>query len=299
MGENEVQPLKSMRLRYAGHCRECGLALPAGTTAVYDRESKTVICQECSTFSESPAQVREQMVGDTEAASTSAPKADVASEVFRGVAGASARRENERRKAKREDRVRNAHPVIGGFLLAMTDDPQSTRAWATGARGEELLGQRLDGLAGRGLHVLHDRRVGSRANIDHIAVGPSGVFVIDAKRYKEKRPSLRVEGGIIRARTEKLMVGSRDRTSLVDGVLHQVVAVESALMKAGIGATPVRGMLCFVEADWPIIGGSFTVAGVDVLWPKKAADVMLKPGVLDDASAKSIHRVLASAFPPA
>jgi len=217
-----------------------------------------------------------------------------------GVAGASAQREYERRKAKRGDRVRDAHPVMGGFWLAITDDPQSTKAWATGARGEELLGQRLDGLAERGVHVLHDRRIpGSKRNIDHIAVGPSGVFVIDAKRYKDKRPSLRVEGGFIRARTEKLMIGSRVCTSLVDGVLRQVKDVESALAVAGSGEIPVRGMLCFVEANWPLIGGSFVVAGIDVVWPKKAAELMLKPGALEDNSVRGIHHALASAFPPA
>lgn len=26
--------------------------------------------------------------------------------------------------------------------------------------------------------------------------------------------------------------------------------------------------LCFLEADWPLIGGSFSVDGVQVLWPR-------------------------------
>jgi hypothetical protein len=35
--------------------------------------------------------------------------------------------------------------------------------------------------------VLHDRRIpGSRANIDHIAIAATGVWVIDSKRYKRK-----------------------------------------------------------------------------------------------------------------
>jgi hypothetical protein len=221
-------------------------------------------------------------------------------EVDAGVAGASARRENERRKAKRETNIRTSHPVIGGFLLAVTDDPQSTKAWATGARGEEVLGLRLDGLAEQGVGVLHDRHIPhSKANIDHIAVSSSGVFVIDAKRYNGKRPSLRVDGGIIRARTEKLIIGSRDKTSLVDGVLHQVELVESALAVAGLGEIHVRGMLCFVEADWPLIGGNFAVAGIDVLWPKKAAELILKPGALDVAGVSAVHRALASSFPSA
>ena len=36
-----------------------------------------------------------------------------------------------------------------------------------------------------GIEVLDDRRVpGSRTNIGHIVVGPSGVLVIDAKKYR-------------------------------------------------------------------------------------------------------------------
>ena len=38
---------KTMRLRYAGACRECGQALPAGAVAVYERASKTVRCVTC------------------------------------------------------------------------------------------------------------------------------------------------------------------------------------------------------------------------------------------------------------
>ena len=99
-------------------------------------------------------------------------------------------------KATREARIRTAHPRIGGLVLALSADPQSTTAWAVGARGEELLATGLDGLAEQGVHALHDRRIpGSRSNIDHIAIAPSGVYVIDAKRYTG-RPNLRVEGGL-------------------------------------------------------------------------------------------------------
>jgi hypothetical protein len=76
-----------------------------------------------------------------------------------GVGGASARREHERRKATREARIRTAHPRIGGLVLALSDDPQSTTAWAVGVRGEELLAKSLDGLADQGVLTLHDRRI--------------------------------------------------------------------------------------------------------------------------------------------
>ena len=48
--------------------------------------------------------------------------------------------------------------------------------------------------------------------------------------------------------------------------------MQGVLDQAGIGDLPVRGVLCFVEADWPLIGGDFTVDGVEVLWPKKLAE---------------------------
>lgn len=145
----------------------------------------------------------------------------------------------------------------------MSDDPQSTKAWDAGALGEERLGQRLNELSSDTIRVLHDRRIpGTRANIDHLAITPSGIYVIDAKRYRGKRPTLKIEGGILRPRVEKLMVGSRDQTKLVDGVLRQVEVVR-ALVDDDV---PVTGVLCFHDADWPLLGGSFPTRGIDVVW---------------------------------
>ena len=107
-------------------------------------------------------------------------------EIDLGTAGASARREYERRRGKREAATRERHPHIGNLLLRLQSPPAGEVAWNTGAGGEEALGAHL---AKRcpDVIVLHDRRIPrSRANIDHLAVAPSGVYVIDAKRYKGK-----------------------------------------------------------------------------------------------------------------
>lgn len=262
-----------MRLRYAGTCRACGADLAAGTTAIYDRVVKSVHCVDCPTAVERP--------------------------VFGGVAGASAQREHDRRALKRETRIRESHPVIGGLLLAISDDPHSTKAWAIGASGEEALGRRLDELASETVKVLHDRGIpGSKANIDHIVVCPTGVFAIDVKKYTG-RPTLKVEGGFFSPVTRTLMVGSRNCTKLVEGVQRQVGLVERALEKQGFAGIPVGGMLCFVEADWPLIGGDFVIEGLNVLWPRKAASLILKPGIMDAATIDRVHRALALAFPPA
>ncbi len=210
-----------------------------------------------------------------------------------GVAGGSARREYERRKTKDEERLRAKWGRFGGIAAALSDERQSTAAWEKGAIGEERLGTRLDALVSEDVTVLHDRRIpGSRANIDHIVITRAGVWVIDAKRYKG-RPELRVEGGLLRPRVEKLMVGRRDCTGLVDGALKQVECVRE--VSAGV---PITGVLCFVEADWPLIGGAFTTRGVHVLWPKRLVGLLAEAapaGVDVGAERESI----AARFKPA
>jgi hypothetical protein len=146
--------------------------------------------------------------------------------------------------------------------------------------------------------VLHDRRIpGTRANIDHIVVTGSGVWVIDAKRYKGQRPSLHVEGGILRPRVETLRVAGRDKTKLVSGMQNQITQVSAALADAGV---VVHGALCFVEADWPLIGGSFDVNGIDVLWPKLLVKRLTEASAADGSvNVDSVHAGLAAAFPVA
>jgi hypothetical protein len=208
-------------------------------------------------------------------------------------AGASARREYERRRATWDGRIRAKWGRLGGIAVALSDEPQNVTAWRTGATGEERVGAALDKIAGERFRVLHDRRIGgTRANIDHIVVSPAGVWVIDTKRYKG-RPRLRVEGGVFRPRTEKLIIGGRDKSALVDGVIKQ-----ARLVRLAVGATPVRSVLCFVDADWPLIGGSFDVQGVGVFWPTRmVARITRATDAGIDVGA--VATAISETFPPA
>lgn len=267
---------KRMRLRFAGACRVCGASLPARSDAIYERTTKTVRC------------AAHRLAMDVE------PEPEEVA-IDPGVPGASARREFDRRKAGRERRLRSKHPRLGGILHRLSDEPQSTTAWDTGAIGEERLGGRLNEFSSDRLRVLHDRRVpGTRANIDHLAVTPTGIYVVDAKKYAG-RPHLKAEGGLIRARTETLMVGSRNCANLVDGVIKQVDVVVGVVGSEA----PVHGVLCFVEADWPLIGGSFMTRDVSVLWPKKLYPQLRADGPMQIEKIEEIHRRLAVALVPA
>lgn len=215
-------------------------------------------------------------------------------EIESGHAGASARREYERRRTRDEARTRKKWGILGGVAVALSAEKPTTKAWETGAVGEERLGRRLDDAASEDLMILHDRlRPGTRMNIDHIAVTAEGVWVIDAKRY-HGRPERKVTGGVLRPRAEHLVVGARDCTDLVEAMHGQMRAVGEVVGDH----VPITGALCFVNADWPLVGGAFTVRGVEVLWPKKLVD-RLRGQSEGPHDVEAIVRRLAEHFPEA
>ena len=74
--------------------------------------------------------------------------------------------------------------VAAGWGLRFRPSPDAI-AWRRGAAGERRTARLLAPLERQGWVVLHDLAVpGSRANLDHLAIGPGGVFVIDSKQYR-------------------------------------------------------------------------------------------------------------------
>lgn len=45
------------------------------------------------------------------------------------------------------------------------------------------------------------------------------------------------------------------------------------MVRSIVGDVPVRGALCFLEAEWPLFSGAFATRGVQVLWPKRLVKV--------------------------
>jgi hypothetical protein len=70
-----------------------------------------------------------------------------------------------------------------GLALAWTARPRpDPERWLRGAAGEAATAVLLDRLTPRRWAILHDVRVpGSRANIDHLVIGPGGLWVVDSK----------------------------------------------------------------------------------------------------------------------
>jgi hypothetical protein len=139
-------------------------------------------------------------------------------------------RRYDKLQAKRQDDVKQKlRRHLGGVYLALSEEPQPTRAWRVGSKGERALGQYLESLHDDSrVVVLHDRRIrGSRANIDHIVICRGGIYAIDDKNHTGKVQ--RIDKGGWFSTDLRLYLGRRDCTELVSGMEKQVAAIEAAL----------------------------------------------------------------------
>ena len=119
---------------------------------------------------------------------------------------------------------------------------QEAVAWRRGAVGERCTARLLDPLERQGWVVLHDLAVpGSRANLDHLVIGPGGVFVIDSKQYRG-RLRLDPSGGLWHGRyplapTLRAVSFEADRAAQVltdpDVVVRPIMAVHGAQVPWG------------------------------------------------------------------
>jgi hypothetical protein len=186
-------------------------------------------------------------------------------------------------------------------MIWLNGEPRSTKNWKQGADGEMRGGQRLaELLDGSDVRLLHDRRIPGhgRANIDHIAIGPGGVTVIDTKTHKGKIRIKRV-GGLVSGRREVLVIRGRDQTSLIDGAERQIEHVRDALRRVGDDQLDIRGALCFPNGDGLPPFAGLKVREIIVDGTKAVAKLASRPGSLDSEGIERIRKYLCSSFPPA
>jgi hypothetical protein len=213
-----------------------------------------------------------------------------------GVAGRSTMREYERRRGNRQRPIRARWGHLSRFVLAVSHDPASTRAWSRGSVGETKLAASLGKIGRDDVVFLHDRRVpGTRRNIDHIVVAPTGVYVVDTKRYKG-RVEVRDVSGLFSRRDLRLYVGGRDHSELARAMSWQVAAVRAAMDEEDddVGVTSV---LCFIDAEWPLFGAPTEFEGVRTEGPRSIRKLVTRSGHLTTADVVEVAITLSRAFP--
>jgi hypothetical protein len=131
--------------------------------------------------------------------------------------------------------------VVAGWGLRFRPSPDAV-VWRRGAVGEQRTARLLAGLERQGWAVLHDLAVpGSLANLDHLVIGPGGVFVIDSKQYRGRLqldPSGRLwHGRYPLSPTLQAVSFEADRAALVltdpDVVVVPIVAVHGVQVPRG------------------------------------------------------------------
>jgi hypothetical protein len=208
-----------------------------------------------------------------------------------GQPGASALAEYERLRqddAARRQKLfgRYLGPVVGALA---PPNPRAV-AWSRGGQGELEVGRYLTSVIDRAGVVLHDRAIpNSRANIDHIAVVPTGVWVIDTKRYRGR---VEQRGGWLRSSTS-LVVNHHNRTNLVAAALRQRQLVQRVVGPK----VPVQSVLCFTDAEWGFLGRPFSMNDVLITWPRKLGASLREAGGLPQRTVEELATTLSAAFP--
>jgi hypothetical protein len=159
-------------------------------------------------------------------------------------------------------------------------------AWEAGQQGEERLAEVLDDLVRLGYVHLPDRSLpGTAANIDHLLVGPPGVFVLDAKNWNGE---LTAADGILRQ-------SGRRRMDEVQAAREAALRV-AAVLDGATTKVDVRPALCFVgEAG---IGAPTSLDRVKLI---DVGDVVgwaiHHAPKLDGADVTAVAQLLRSQFP--
>ncbi|MEY9927504.1 hypothetical protein ABH926_002138 [Catenulispora sp. GP43] len=109
-------------------------------------------------------------------------------------------------------------------------------SWEVGAAGERRVGGRLDRLKGHGWNVLHSIPLKSGADIDHIVIGPGGVFTVNTKHHPGARVTCKGDFVRVNGQLNHYVRNSR----------HEASAAARRLSSACGLPVGVAGVLAFV-----------------------------------------------------
>jgi hypothetical protein len=157
--------------------------------------------------------------------------------------------------------------VAAGWGLRFRLSPEAS-AWRRGAAGERHTARLLAPLERHGWAVLHDLAVpDSRANIDHLVIGPGGVFVIDSKQYRGR---LQLDS------SGRLWHGRYPLTPAVRAVSFEADQAAQVLADPGVAVVPIMAVHG-AQVPW----GKVVIDGVPVVPARRLPSLLRQlPAVL-------------------
>jgi len=167
-------------------------------------------------------------------------------------------------------------------MVAVLHLPPEALYWEMGALGERRTAEALESLLGRGFFLIYGRQMpDGRGDIDAIAIGPTGVWVVETKNLT----------GDVSIVDGNLFVKDHLRQAMVEQVYREAFAVQQIvgdlLAPAHTMVTPV---LCIHGARLPWFHQS--VGGVKVVSGGKVAQVIGEASpVLDAPTVQKVSEV--------
>lgn len=105
------------------------------------------------------------------------------------------------------------------YLARAANVDTEERAWRRGIEGEQVMGAALDKARKHGWKVLHSIPVGKESDIDHLAIGPGGVVLINTKHHKGAKVTVRQGGIYVNGAQTKHVLQVRDQVKRAAKVL--------------------------------------------------------------------------------
>jgi hypothetical protein len=159
-----------------------------------------------------------------------------------------------------------------GWRLRFRPSEQA-RSWRRGAHGERHTARLLDRLTRDGYVVFHDLAVpgNTSANVDHLVIGPTGVFVIDSKQWT----------GSVHQGADGLAWHNHHR---LDRTLETVRWEAQAISR--LLGTRAAALLCVHGAH--VHGGGLHAHGVAIVPAGRLRDALGQDRVLSDADVQLV-----------
>jgi hypothetical protein len=179
-------------------------------------------------------------------------------------------------------------------LMAMRESPPDYIGnWQLGAWGEEATAKALNPLEHEGWRILHDLQH-EHGNIDHVVVGPGGVFLLDSK-WLIGDVDVHDDGLLVRRIEDPLLTYQRRLGPSARGAAAEL----SQRLKSARVSSWVQPVI--------VVNGRFAIGiraekGVDYVGEDRLADflrdraIRLTPAEIDRVSA-AVGRVYESAAP--
>lgn len=151
--------------------------------------------------------------------------------------------------------------LVGAVFLAWAtrDGLRSLEGYFKGARGEEAVAALLAALPA-GYHVFHDVACGGAGSVDHVVVGPRGLFVVETKCWS----------GAVTAEGETVRVDGREPSRQPVAQACASAHALHAFLAARVGAAPAcLPLVCFasntLSEDVVAAGARATLCNAKVL----------------------------------